>query len=133
MKRASLTVAPARPKTDAPDLTDRLLSRGGSPAPQRIQPKPAAAARPKAKAAPVSPRVPKAPPTPQPSSIKSSREAVQSVDEALSKSRAALDALKAAAGEAPARYEIALRYRLDALAHHIRQVTEFLLQTSARK
>jgi hypothetical protein len=32
----------------------------------------------------------------------------------------------------PARYDVAIRFRLDALAHHIRQVAEYL-ESAARK
>jgi hypothetical protein len=32
----------------------------------------------------------------------------------------------------PARYDVAIRFRLDALAHHIRQVAEYLA-SAARK
>ena len=60
-----------------------------------------------------------------------SNSSAASVDEALTQSRAAVAALKAAAGQAPARYDVALRYRLDALAHHLQQVTEFV--ESARR
>jgi hypothetical protein len=48
------------------------------------------------------------------------------VDQALRQSRRAVEALRAARHAAPARYEVALRYRLDALAHHLTQITEFV-------
>ena len=137
MKRASLTLTPAKPKTVSPDLTDRLLARDPStslreapprgktsakPAPKRT---PAKAASPQSKTSPT-PKQPAPNPlsasSPASSAPSVSREAV---DKALTQSHAALAALKAAAAEAPARYDVALRYRLDALAHHIRQVAEY--------
>ena len=146
MKRASLTVIPAKPKTESPDLTDRLLARdpsaslreappraraGATPPAKRTPPK-AATSRPQATPAPKQP-APKRPHAPKLSSDKSSSvPSVLSVDQALTQCRAALDALKAAAGEAPARYDVALRYRLDALAHHIRQIAEYF-ESAARK
>jgi hypothetical protein len=46
---------------------------------------------------------------------------------ALELTRQALEALKAAQDTAPARYELGVRYRLDALAHHLEQVSQFIL------
>jgi hypothetical protein len=43
----------------------------------------------------------------------------------------AAQALRAAARGVPARYELALRYRLEALAHHVQQVAEFLAGRAA--
>jgi hypothetical protein len=48
------------------------------------------------------------------------------MDAALEQAAAAALALRRAAGDAPARYEVALGYRLDALAHHLQQVAEFI-------
>ena len=140
MKRASLTVPPAKPKTEAPDLTDRLLSRGETPAPKRTSRKGGSetrpdASRPIAKPAPAAPRASKLPPSPSaPASVQSvTREAVDtSVDKALAHCHEALAALKVAANDVPARYDVAIRFRLDALAHHIRQVAEYLA-SAARK
>ena len=140
MKRASLTAPPAKPKTEAPDLTDRLLSREGMPAPKRSSRKDASetrpdASRPKAKPAPA-PRAPKS--SSASTSVQSVAQqsvdisAAASADKALAQCRAALAALKAAANDVPARYDIAIRFRLDALAHHIRQVAEYL-ESAARK
>lgn len=138
MKRASLTAPPAKPKTEAPDLTDRLLSREGMPVPKRssrkggLETRPDAS-RPKAKPALRAPES-SSPSTPVQSVAKPSvdRSAAASVDKALVQSRAALAALKAAADDVPARYDVAIRFRLDALAHHIRQVAEYL-ESAARK
>lgn len=46
--------------------------------------------------------------------------------EAVAEAAKAVAALIAAADSAPAKYDLALRYRLDALAHHLRQVAEFI-------
>lgn len=134
MKRASLTAPPAKPKTEAPDLTDRLLPREGMPAPKRSSRKGESetrpdASRPKAKPAPA-PRAPQSPPPSSSAPTSSSDSSVS--DKALAQSRAALAALKAAANDVPARYDVAIRFRLDALAHHIRQVAEYL-ESAARK
>jgi len=148
MKRASLTVLPKTQKAETPDLTDRLLDRD-SPArpakPSGAARKPAkpAAARPEAKKPAPKPRKPKRIPatSPPPSSepISPADKSVPSVDQtsdplddALAQSQAALAGLKAAALAEPGRYDLALRYRLDALAHHLRQVAEFV-ETSVRR
>jgi hypothetical protein len=44
----------------------------------------------------------------------------------------AAEALRQAGREAPARYDVALRYRMDALAHHLQQVKEFVASLAAR-
>lgn len=144
MKRASLTVRPAKPKAETADLTDRLLPREPPPALRRKQPEPAAsrvAAASRSKAPSPAPRASRtgglatraravAPSSLQ--SVQSVTSVDTTVDKALAQCRDALAALKAAAGEAPARYEVAIRFRLDALAHHIRQVAEYL-DSAARK
>jgi hypothetical protein len=48
------------------------------------------------------------------------------IGHALGQAQAATEALRLAARSAPARYELALRYRLEALAHHVQQVAEFM-------
>ena len=45
---------------------------------------------------------------------------------ALEETEKALGALVAAAEAAPARHDLAVRYRLDALRQHLRQVSEFV-------
>jgi hypothetical protein len=128
MKRASLTVPPAKPKAEATDFTDRLLPREGMPAPKRSSRKGGSETRPDASRLKAKP----APRAPKSSSTSTSVQAVAKqpvdtpVDEALAQSRAALTALHMAANDVPARYEIAIRVRLDVLAHHIQQVTEYL-------
>jgi hypothetical protein len=57
---------------------------------------------------------------------------VSSVDKALAQCRNALAALKVAADDIPARYDTAVRFRLDSLAHHIQQIAEYLV-SAARK
>jgi len=137
MKRASLTTVPKAKKTAVPDLTDRLLE--GDPAPKPAKP---ASARPRAKppapkpaetAKPRRPRAPKSesiPPSAQ--SVPSVEKAPDPLDHALVQSQAALAALQSATLAEPGRYDLALRCRLDALAHHLKQVTQFV-ETSVRK
>ena len=137
MKRASLTTVPKAQKTAAPDLTDRLLER--APAQKPAKP---AAARPQARPpAPKSAKTakPRRPRVPKSGSISLSDKSVPSVEKepdplehALVQSQAALAALQSAALAEPGRYDLALRYRLDALAHHLTQVTQFV-ETSVRK
>lgn len=134
MKRAHLTLPSAPPAPEAADLTDRLLD-GAKSKRQKAGRRYA-----KQKAQPQTPELS----APSSASIRSSvdssadssasirsREAVDTsadspLDTALTQSRAAVDALHAAAAEAPARYNVALHYRLDALAHHLTQITEFI-------
>jgi hypothetical protein len=128
MKRASLIVkAPARPAQPA-DLTDRLLDReteGASPAAPR-------AARPRARAQ-VPTLAPAAEPsTPAPVLEASPPDAGPALQSALEQAATAAAALDAAARQAPARYDVALRYRLEALGHHLRQVAEFMAQLAGR-
>jgi hypothetical protein len=137
MKRASLKDAKV-PVTSSlsPDVTDRILAEdsaipGPAPAPD--------AAAGAGRAAAVSPAVPAAPspavttsasqpPGPEaqdsgPDQAASSPAALQS---ALDSAGAAVRALHQAARDEPARYDLAIRYRLDALAHHLEQVSEFI-------
>jgi hypothetical protein len=44
----------------------------------------------------------------------------------------AVEALQVAGRSEPARYEVALRFRLDSLAHHIQQVKDYVAATLAR-
>jgi hypothetical protein len=55
------------------------------------------------------------------------------IEAALAQSGAALAALRQAASQSPARYDIALRFRLDALAHHLQQVAEFVALARGRR
>ena len=133
MKRASLVVVPATKKAAAPDLTDRILARTPrrSHPPRRASAKrPAAAPKPKASA----PLPTLLRPAPRPAPAVTPRAAGRStvLAAALAQTQAAVEALAQAAHAAPARYEIGLRYRLDALAHHLRQVAEYV-QSAANK
>jgi hypothetical protein len=127
MKRASLSVRPAPSKIEPPDLTDRLLDREAHA--------PAAPARSSAATRP-SPRKdlsdlkpPAASPEPEsppPVLEASTTDEFASLDAVLKQAEGAAGALETAARAAPARYDVALRYRLDALAHHLRQVADFV-------
>jgi hypothetical protein len=58
--------------------------------------------------------------------------AASSLESALAAAEAATAALRQAGREAPARYDVALHYRLDSLAHHLQQVKEFVASLAAR-
>ena len=131
MKRASLKVVPAAAPKEPTDLTDRLLDREAerTPLPARAKRAASPAKPPAAKAAPKaiepgpSPTVVAAPPTAHAASAEPGKGVLAG---ALDQAQAASQALEAAAQEAPARYSVALRYRLEALAQHLRQVSEFV-------
>ena len=125
MKRATLSAYPTSPGGPAADLTDRLLAADDAPArsvrPAPAKPGPARATRARRAAPAATPAAPAAP------------EALpDSLETALAAADAAALALRQASGEAPARYDVALRYRLDALAHHLQQVKEFVAGLAAR-
>ena len=133
MKRASLSALPARPKAAPADLTDRLLAREAAPRPETV---PNAAPEPVSLApAPAKRAARKRPPpaaetapveTAAPAQLHASDVAEVTLEQALEQAKAAAQALTLAARGAPARYELALRYRLEALAHHVQQVTDFI-------
>lgn len=155
-KRASLRVdnVPQTTSHAGSDVTDRLLDRESSPAaakPAPTPPPPPArppdpapqkadtdSARDKSalgkeplayvpyRSVPEPPPAP--PPGPQPSTpnIVVPSTAPKPLAEAVAKTEAAIVALQSAAHTAPAQYDLALRYRLDALAHHLEQVAEFV-------
>ncbi len=154
-KRASLHVdkVPHTISHVGSDVTDRLLDRESPPAAAksaRTPPPPVSRpdpVPPKAdtdsagdKSAPgkeplsyvpyrTVPEPPPAPPRgPQPSApnIAVPSPAPKPLAEAVAKTEAAIVALQSAAHTAPAQYDLALRYRLDALAHHLEQVAEFV-------
>ncbi len=156
MKRAKLTqVSPERLSDRGADLTDRLLDREGSaPEPQAAGPittaqgtgsrraaksqadlvTPPAPTRTVAdlpKYTPYRTVEPKPPMTPGPnpeaqSLVPLPAETADALKKALAETEKAVAALIAAADAAPARHDLAVRYRLDALAHHLRQVAEFI-------
>lgn len=126
MKRASLKVTANSSSVAASDLTDRLLKNDSPKA--APQPGKRATRRPKVKTAgaprPVGEPALRTESPPPPVSPVSESQAV--LTDALNQSQAALEALKRAALAEPSRYELALRYRLDALAHHLQQVRDFV-------
>ena len=137
MKRASLSVLPPAAKTEPADLTDRLLDReaatGQAPAEHGAESKPKrraakTAAKRRATAAPATAAQPS--PPAEPESVPTVIEASDVVGEALRQAEQAAQALDSAARVTPARFHLALRYRLDALAHHLRQVGEFVAALS---
>jgi hypothetical protein len=117
MKRATLTAVPAStPASNSGDLTDRLLNRESGqgatpPAPKAPRPRRAA-----------------------PSPAKPALAAIEtdSVGAALVAAQSAVEALKTAARAEPARYEVALRFRLDSLAHHVEQVKDYVAAIMTR-
>ncbi len=121
MKRARLTLAPASPQAGATDLTDRLLSQESKPKPRTVKRKSKPSFAPSTR--PVQPLPRDAVDSPPPALI----------DSALAQSRTALAALREAASQSPSRYDIALRFRLDALAHHLQQVAEFVALARGRR
>ena len=123
MKRATLTALPASGlTTGAHDLTDRLLNREPAVASSNTSSKPKRAAAPRRRAARAEP--PAAPPV--------SQAAEDSFGPALRAAEQAVAALQLAARSEPARYEVALRYRLDSLAHHVQQVRDYLAASGSR-
>ncbi len=117
MKRAHLSVPPSAPAPEAADLTDRLLDGAKSEERKAKSEKRKAEGKRQKAETPLNAL-----------SAPSVLPSVPSVDTALAQSRAAIESLRAAAGEAPARYQLGLRYRLDALAHHLAQIAEFVEQ-----
>lgn len=51
---------------------------------------------------------------------------------ALLQAEKAVGALISAADSAPAKFDLAIRYRLDALAHHLEQVADFIRSTAQK-
>jgi hypothetical protein len=124
MKRATLTAYPTARAAEPADFTDRLLqAEDSAPTPQPAQRKrrQSAAQPAQAKIEPANPT--SAPPAPA---------AASGLSEALAATEAATASLRQAAREAPARYEVALHYRLDALAHHLQQVKDYVAALAAR-
>jgi hypothetical protein len=138
MKRARLTAVPVKPATEPPDLTDRLLETGGSSdkapsrSPASTKAKPAARASTKASRRPGADVPAEATPQVQAAAGSSATEATDELEHALRQAQAAAEALQRAARGGQARYELGMRYRLDALAHHLRQVAEFVALSRQR-
>jgi hypothetical protein len=147
MKRASLKTAkvPVSQSSGGKDVTDRLLNRDDSTPPKTKsvtrKPKPRAQTS-EAKTmsqteneplpyvpyrpVPEQPPAPPPGPTPQPPAVPDMKGAEAPIAQAVEKTRLAVEALRMAGHSAPAQYDLAVRYRLDALAHHLEQVAEFL-------
>ena len=140
MKRASLSALPARPRPEPADLTDRLLEReavaeqpAAGPSRQDGAPTPPGAVKTagRKRARPARPAA-VAPKAASPSrrdgapGTAGGQPLAPGTDDALRQAAEAAAALRQAARSAPARYELAVRYRLEALAHHVQQVAEFI-------
>lgn len=127
MKRATLTAFPTSTASEPADLTDRLLERQGGhlapPAAKRRR------GRPRAKR-PTRETVTAALPALEPE--RAATPAASSLETALAAADSAAEALRQAGREAPARYEVAVRYRMDALAYHLQQIKEYLASLSSR-
>ena len=117
MKRATLTAYPTVPAAQPADLTDRLLASNDG---QGAGPAASTKKRRQTKPTPESPRTQSAP------AEANSLAAANNLAVALAAADAATQALRQASHTAPARYDVALRYRLDALAHHLQQVKDFV-------
>ena len=119
MKRASLKTAIAPiTSTTTPDVTDRILRADSTPRSDVPRPAtPTSKRRPRAANPPVA-IVPVADTDP--------------IAQAVTQTRQALLALQQARVAAPAQYDLAIRVRLDALAHHLEQVAEFITRQTAQ-
>lgn len=121
MKRASLkSVKVSVLASPSQDVTDRLLKSEGDVVLQP-SPKPAKPRR----ARKTSPARPSSKPAASPVAIEAA-VSDDSVNRALTQTRLALEALTVARDSAEARYDLGIRYRLDSLAHHLEQVTQFV-------
>lgn len=138
MKRASLKTAkvPVAASPGGRDVTDRILNREDAPKPKTKSPR---LPKTQKEAAtdpltflpyrPVPAQPPAPPPGPQPTSPQLGRlpnDADPLLKTALEKTRVAIESLQSAARSGAGRYDLGMRYRLDALAHHVEQVAEFL-------
>lgn len=136
MKRASLkSVKVSVLANSSPDVTDRILKSDGeskapTPAPhvQAGTSKVAKAEKPR-RARKATPAKPSPEPVPTPVATQTS-EATDLIVRALEQTRSALEALNGARDSAEARYNLGIRYRLDSLAHHLEQVTQFVTSQS---
>jgi hypothetical protein len=123
MKRATLTAYPATTPSQPTDLTDRLLEN------EDRQPAPSSARRQRGRH-PAREPGPAERPVPEP--VPTATPVASSLEKALAAADSATEALRQAGREAPARYDVALRYRMDALAHHLQQVKVFVASLAAR-
>ena len=138
MKRATLTAYPTTHPSEPVDLTDRLLEREANPssAPavrRRRKQLLNSPTQPQSNPPPATPAsAPEASSTSAPEASSTTVPASTGLETALAAADLATQALRRAAGEAPARYDVALHYRLDALAHHVQQVKEFVANLATR-
>jgi hypothetical protein len=128
MKRATLTAYPTALPSEPIDLTDRLLQSVEDP----VVARPAQRGRKQRRDRKTQPDSRPAPTVAAPTMAEPPAPPVSGLDTALAATETATAALRQAAREAPARYDVALHYRLDALAHHLQQVTEFVANLTAR-
>jgi hypothetical protein len=133
MKRATLTTYPITPPSEPADLTDRLLQRedgaSGAPVPRRRRRRTQdSQTQPDINLAPLSGALPPS----APAAASNTAPAASELEMALAAADSATESLRQAARQAPARYDVALHYRLDALAHHLQQVKEFVAALAAR-
>ena len=145
MKRAYLKTAKVPVASSAThDVTDRLLKTDGDPVPR----KPKSSDKPSGRAQPASsspsptpeplsytpyvtvsetPTQPFTGPTPRPPRLPDLSQADEPIAQAFATARTSIELLQIAARSGPAQYDLAIRYRLDALTHHLEQVAEFLV------
>ena len=129
MKRATLSAIPASaPASTSGDLTDRLLNREPGPSNGVSGAAPPAAAKTTPKVA--RPRASR--PEPRPAKTRAAEAETDTLGQALQAAQQAVEALQSAARSEPARYEVALRFRLDSLAHHVQQVKDYVAAALAR-
>jgi len=147
MKRASLKTAKVPiTSSDNKDVTDRIL-QDAEPTPPKVKPpqknpQPQKAAKPASTVAadplafvpyrpiPESPPAPTPGPEPQAPNIPKLSQTGKALADALQKTKTAIESLQTASRSAPAQYDLAIRYRLNALAHHLEQVAEFIIAHS---
>lgn len=135
MKRASLKTAKVPVlSTTSLDVTDRILKTDtGVPAAQGVEnqagvekkaAKPKAATPRRKASAPAKAVAPK----PTATGAETGAGSVNPLEQAITQARLAVTALEEARSNSAAQYDIAIRYRLDALAHHLKQVADFVAQ-----
>jgi hypothetical protein len=129
MKRASLKTAVVPVISSATqDVTDRLLSSDPVPTPRTTESKPKSKrrAQPSESSSTILRSQPNTPLSTVTVPISSRSHTPDPITHALAQTRLALDALMAARTESSARYDVAIRVRLDSLAHHLDQVSQFI-------
>ncbi len=125
MKRASLkSVKVSVLASPSQDVTDRLLKSEGEVEPATVTPRVSIPVKPR-RARKTSPARPSSKPAASPVAIEAA-VSDDAVNRALTQTRLALEALTVARDSAEARYDLGIRYRLDSLAHHLEQVTQFV-------